>query len=300
MKTYLMYNDDHVLDETLFSVLDAMSVDFEAITLPDKHNEITSLLRDLEGGAVFLPAVWKDLFCVKIMQEISLMPRPFETVIVDTAPEVSNLIVAFNEGLSAYLETPVTEENLQLIMSRIKSRFEDKISHISAAQRLSGLSSQSISINASQSMITRNQYLGRAFIDIVNQSGPLFENGVEVLLVSSSSVQQRQLEGTLKTIGISTTKSGSIEETIRIAEKKEFPVVISDNFLPDGDATMLADNLRKTSKSMPHIIVWSSSPDKAADLLDPDNHIDELLLKPGPEVGTESILPSIISVIYRA
>ncbi len=51
---------------------------------------------------------------------------------------------------------------------------------------------------------------------------------------------------------------------------------------------------------MPHIIVWSSSPDKAADLLEPDNHIDELLLKPGPEAGTESILPSIISVIYRS
>ena len=215
------------------------------------------------------------------------------------APEVSNLIVAFNEGLSAYLEAPVTEERLHLIISRIQSRFEDKISQRSTAQRVSALSSQSISSNTSRSMITRNQYLGRAFIDFVNQSGPLFESEVEVLLVSSSSVQQKQLEVTLKTIGITTTKTGSIEETIKIAEKK-FSVVISDGFLPDGDAITLANHLRKICKSMPHLIVWSSSPDKAASFLDPENHIDELLLKPGPEIGSESILPSIISVLYRA
>ncbi len=300
MKTYLMHNDGHVLPETLFSVLNSMSVDFDSITLPAKHDEVLSLLSNLEGGAIFLPAVWKDLFCVKVIQEISLLPTPFETIIVDMAPEVSNLIVAFNEGLSAYLEAPVTEEKLHLIISRIQSRFEDKISQRSTAQRVSALSSQSISINTSQSMITRNQYLGRAFIDFVNQSGPLFESEVEVLLVSSSSVQQKQLEVTLKTIGITTTKTGSIEETIQIAEKKEFPVVISDGLLPDGDAITLANHLRKICKSMPHIIVWSSSPDKAANLLNPENHIDELLLKPGPEIGTESILPSIISVLYRA
>ena len=300
MKTYLMYNDDHVLDETLFNFLDSTGVHYDGVLLPAEHHEVGPILSDLEGGAVFLPAKWKDLFCVKVIQEISLMTMPFETVLVDRAPEISNLIVAFNEGLSGFLETPVTEEKFAVMISRIKSRYEDKVSHLSGVQRPAGLSSQSTSINGSHSMNVRNQHLGMAFIDIANQTGPLFEKEVEVLVVSSSSVQLKQLEGTLKKIGITSTKSGSIEETTQIVEKKEFPVVVSDSFLPDGDAVTLADNLKKTSKSMPHIIVWSASPDKAVHLVKPENHIGEVLIKRGPESGTESLLPSIISVIYEA
>ncbi len=300
MKTYLLQIDDNVLDESLFNVLNSMSIEFETLTLSSNHQEINPLFNKLEGGIVFLPAMWKDLFCVKVVQEISLIPTSFETIIVDTVPEVSNLIVAFNEGLSAYLETPVTEEKFQLTISRVRSRFEDKISQLSTTRRLSSLSAQSISLNTSQAVIARNQYLGRAFIDMVKQTGPLFENKIEVLLTSSSSVQQKQMESVLNAIGISTIKTGSIEEAIQIAEKNEFPVVISDNFLPDGDAIKLANRIRKISKQMPHIIVWSSSPDKAATLLKPESHIDEVLLKPGPEVGIETILPSIIAVIYRA
>jgi len=300
MKTYLMQNDDHPLDVSVINALSSMSIGFEVLTLPTNHNDVAPVLNDLEGGMVFLPGIWEDLFCVKIIREIFLMPTPFEMVIADATPEISNLIVAFNEGLSAYLETPVTEEKLQLTISRIRSCFEDRISRLSTAQRLSDLASQSIPLNQSQAMSIRNQYLGKAFIDIVNKTGPLFESEMDVLLVSSSSVQQKQLETLLKTIGISATKTGSIEEAIQVAVTNEFTIVISDGILPDGDAVILADRLRKISKSMPHIIVWSSSPEKASTFLKPENHIDEVLSKPGPETGIESILPSIIAVIYRS
>jgi len=300
MKTYLLQNDDNVPDESLLNVLNSMSIEFEILTLPATHREITPLFNNLEGGIIFLPAMWKDLFCVKVVQEISILPTSFETIIVGTAPEVSNLIVAFNEGLSSYLETPVTEEKFQLTISRVRSSLEDKISQLSTIRRQSGLSAQSISFNTFQAVIARDQYLGRAFTDMAKQTGPLFENKVEVLLASSSSVQQKQMENVLKAIGISIIKAGSIEEAVQIAEKKGFPVVISDNFLPDGDAIKLANSLIKVCKQMPYIIVWSSSPDIAATLLKPESHIDEVLLKPGPEVGIETILPSIIAVIYRA
>jgi DNA-binding NtrC family response regulator len=299
MKTYLIQNDDYPLDASLMDALNSMSIGFKALLLPTNHNDIAPLLNDLEGGMVIFPAVWEDLFCVKIIREISPMPTPFEMVMIDEKPDISNLIVAFNEGLSAYLETPVTEEKLQLTISRIRPRFEDKIAQLSTAQRLSGLASQSIPFNQSQAISIRNQYLGKAFIDIVKKTGPLFEGEVNVLLVSSSPVQQKQLEILLKTIRISVTKTGNIEEAIQMVSGKEFAIVISDGFLPDGDAIMLANRLRKTSKSMPHIIVWSSSPEKTSTFLKPENHIDEVLSKPGPETGIESILPSIIAVIYR-
>lgn len=299
MKTYLMQNNDDLLDVSLINVLVSMSIEFKELTLPVNHNDVTPFFTDLEGGLVFFPGIWQDLFCVKTLQEISHISTPFETVIVDAAPEISNLIVAFNEGLSAYLETPVTEEKLQQIISRARSRFDKKVSQLVTSQRLSDLESQSIPLNRSKAMVIRNQYLGKAFIDVANKTGPLFDSKGEVLLVSSSSVQQKQLAVLLKTMGMSIAKTGSIEETIQIADSKEFTVVICDSILPDGDAIILADRLRKISKRMPHIIVWSSSPEKAAIFLKPESHIDEVLLKPDPETGIESILPSIIAVIYR-
>ena len=299
MKTYLMQNDDYPLDVSLLDTLDAMNIEFQALALPVDHHELSAISNGLEGGLIFLPAVWKDLFSVKIVQEVSLLPVPFETVLTDVTPDVSNLIVAFNEGLSAYLETPVNQEQLQLIILRAGSRFEEKISQISTARRLFDLTSPAASFDRSRAMLIRNRYLGKAFVDIANKTGPLFESKVEILLVSSSSAQQKQLGLLLKTLGIETTKTGDINEAVKTAQGKEFAVVISDSILPDGDATKLADRLRKTSKSMPHIIVWSSSPEKAATLLKPASHIDEVIVKPAPEAGIESILPSIIAVIYR-
>ncbi len=299
MKTYLMQNDDYPLHVSLLDTLEAMDIEFQTLSLPADHHDLSALFNGLEGGLIFLPAVWKDLFCVKLVQEASLLPVPFETIITDVAPDVSNLIVAFNEGLSAYLETPVKEEQLQLTISRAQSRFEQKISQISTARRLFEMTSEADSFSRSRAMLVRNRYLGKAFVDLANKTGPLFESKVEVLLVSSSPVQQKQLDLLLKALGIATTATGNIKEAIDTARRKEFAVVISDSVLPDGDAVMLADRLRKISKRMPHIIVWSSSPEKAAALLKPENRIDEVIMKPAPETGIESILPAIIAVIYR-
>ena len=299
MKTYLMQNDDYPLDVSLLDTLDAMNIEFQALALPVDHHELSAISNGLEGGLIFLPAVWKDLFSVKIVQEVSLLPVPFETVLTDVTPDVSNLIVAFNEGLSAYLETPVNQEQLQLIILRTRSRFEEKISQISTARRLFEMTSPATSFDRSRAMLARNRYLGKAFVDLANKTGPLFESKLEILLVSSSAVQQKQLSLLLKTLGISTTETGNIKEAIQAAQEQEFTVVVSDSILPDGDATKLADRLRKIDKRMPHIIVWSSSPEKAAALLKPENRIDEVIMKPTPETGIESILPAIIAVIYR-
>lgn len=300
MKIYLLQNDDHPLDKGLTAALEALSMEFKILTLPSDHGDITHVMSDLQGGVVMLPGIWTDLFCVKVIEETALLSTPFETVIVAPEPDLSNLVVAFNEGLSGYLKLPVTEERLRQVISRARARFEKRLLQIEAERRFSDLAAQSIPFNRSKAMTVRNQYLGKAFIDFAKRRGPVFEGTIEVLLVSSSSVQQKQLEELLKASGLSTTTSGNIEEAIQGLEEKDYRVVIADGVLPDGDATVLAGRVRKIAKKMPYMIVWSSSPEKAATLLRPENHIDEVLLKPGPDIGIESVLPSLIAAIYQA
>ena len=300
MKIYLLQNDDHPLDKGLTAALEALSMEFKILTLPSDHGDITHVMSDLQGGVVMLPGIWTDLFCVKVIEETALLSTPFETVIVAPEPDLSNLVVAFNEGLSGYLKLPVTEERLRQVISRARARFEKRLLQIEAERRFSDLAAQSIPFNRSKAMTVRNQYLGKAFIDFAKRRGPVFEGTIEVLLVSSSSVQQKQLEELLKASGLSTTTSGNIEEAIQGLEEKDYRVVIADGVLPDGDATVLAGRVRKIAKKMPYMIVWSSSPEKAETLLRPENHIDEVLLKPGPDIGIESVLPSLIAAIYQA
>ena len=300
MKIYLLQNDDHPLDKGLTAALESLSMEFKILTLPADHGDITHVMSDLQGGVVMLPGIWTDLFCVKVIEETALLSTPFETVIVAPEPDLSNLVVAFNEGLSGYLKLPVTEERLRQVISRAQARFEKRLLQIEAERRFSDLAAQSIPFNRSKAMTVRNQYLGKAFIDFAKRRGPVFEGTIEVLLVSSSSVQQKQLEELLKASGLSTTTSGNIEEAIQGLEEKDYRVVIADGILPDGDATVLAGRVRKIAKKMPYMIVWSSSPEKAETLLRPENHIDEVLLKPGPDIGIESVLPSLIAAIYQA
>lgn len=300
MKIYLLQNDNHPLEKGLTAALESLSMEFKILTLPTDHGDIAHVMSDLQGGVVMLPGIWTDLFCVKVIEETALLSTPFETVIVASAPDLSNLVVAFNEGLSGYLELPVTEERLRQVISRARARFEKRLLQIEAERRFSDLAAQSIPFNRSKAMTVRNQYLGRAFIDFAKRRGPVFEGTIEVLLVSSSPVQQKQLGELLKASGLSTTTSGSIEEAIQGLDEKDYRVVIADGVLPDGDVTVLAGRVRKIAKKMPYMIAWSSSPEKAETLLRPENHIDEVLLKPGPEIGIESVLPSLIAAIYQA
>ena len=300
MKIYLLQNKAHPLDKGLTAALESLSMEFKILTLPADHGDITHVMSDLQGGVIMLPGIWTDLFCVKVIEETALLSTPFETVIVAPEPDLSNLVVAFNEGLSGYLKLPVTEERLRQVISRARARFEKRLLQIEAERRFSDLAAQSIPFNRSKAMTVRNQYLGKAFIDFAKRRGPVFEGTIEVLLVSSSSVQQKQLEELLKASGLSTTTSGNIEEAIQGLEEKDYRVVIADGILPDGDATVLAGRVRKIAKKMPYMIVWSSSPEKAETLLRPENHIDEVLLKPGPDIGIESVLPSLIAAIYQA
>ncbi len=299
MKIYLLQNSRHPVDESVIHVLGSMSVKFDHINLPEDHEDIIGLFRELEAGMVILPSVWEDLFCVKILQEIILLKTPFEIVIAGQVPEMTDLAAAFNEGLAAFVETPVAEAKFRQTLSRVTTTLYKKLRQVELEEKLSNISDLSIPHERSRAMSDKNHLLGKVLIDLANRNNPFSEQSIEVLLVSASPVQQNQLENTLKSIGVLSIKSSGFEDASEKIKTKEFPIVISDAVLPDGDVTSLTTRLRKICKKMPYIIAWSSSPDKAADLLKPENNIDEVMIKPGPETGTESVLPSIATVLYR-
>ncbi|GMT42312.1 MAG: hypothetical protein IEMM0002_0723 [bacterium] len=146
----------------------------------------------------------------------------------------------------------------------------------------------------------RDQHLAHALLDFMNNNGPVRSGDIKVLLVTTSAAQEKRLGNLLTKIGVSAVSAGNMEDALKNTNLTEYSLIISDSVLPDGDAVTLVSRLRKALKShMPRFMVWSSSPQKATDLLRPENHIDDVLIKPGPGTGIESMLPSIIAGIYQ-
>lgn len=300
MNAYLLGSDSSPLDESVAEGLQEKGVHSEALELPDDHEEVTQILADKQAGAVFLPPAWVDLFSIKIINEIENLSTPFETVITGPPPDLPDLIAAFNNGLSAFLEVPFTDDKLDLVITRLKNRLRKQVEQRKIESRLAAHESGGILPSLSPQIVERDQLLATAIKDLLNGTGPLLSGDVNILLVSSSTAQQKRMEKFLNNISIQVTQAGDMSHAMESIKKNDYNLIICDSMLPDGDALTLAQNLRKALKSnLPRFIVWSSSPEKASELLRPENHIDDVIMKPGPGVGIEYVLPSILAGIYQ-
>ncbi|MFH1075385.1 MAG: hypothetical protein V1753_00850 [Pseudomonadota bacterium] len=302
MQIYFLDNDSYPLTPALEKGLAQMGYHIEHLSLPSSHEDIGKLMHARHGGIVFIPAVWQDLACVKIVQEIGRLSEPFETVICGREPAASNLlVVAFNEGLCAYLVMPFDDDALKQTIARAKSRYAEKCEHIRKEQLIEKLESQRESLPSHIKHIIYDQLLARALQDALAQRGPFVENRVKVLLVMSSQAQRTRLEAFLKKANIEVTGARTMQEAKGAAEQTKFSAIVSDSVLPDGDAITLATLLLQSLRSeVPRFLVWTSSPDRAKELLAPESHIDDVIPKPDADAGMDSILLSIVVGLYQA
>ena len=300
MHTYLLYNKKYPPDAELLDGLKKRHLHTENVEIPGDHEEMLSLFGKREAGVIFIPPVWEDLFCVKMIDEIQTLKVPFEVILVGAQPLIPNLIVAFNNGLGSYLETPIDDDKLGHAISRATSKLRKKAEDLQRKLRLSEFESGSATNYHTPLQLERDQILAQAFLDFMHQRGPIHDGEVKILVVSSSAAQEHKLENFLNNLGMEIQATTDIAKAVQMTASNNYTLIISDGVLPDGDAIELVNRLRKTLKDqMPRFLVWSSSPDRVPALLNPDNHIDDVLIKPGPGTGIESILPTIVNRIYQ-
>lgn len=301
MNAYFVISGEHRPDASLVPPLEAADITIEEVEIGQDAETVIALFKDRDPGFVFLPPVWDDLLCVKVINNIETLRTPFETIIADRQPKIPNLVAAYNAGLSAFVELPLKADLFQQAIARCRARLEKKLSILVAGNRLRAYEREAVPNIFSSQILERDQLLSQAFMDLIQRKGPLLGGNVRLLLVLSSDAQQQRFGTFLKSIGIQVVTAHDMKEAVLAVESDgPFALVISDNILPDGDASGLVNALRKSLKDkMPRYIVMTGSPDKASDLLRPESHIDDVILKPGPGHGIEMILPAVISGIYQ-
>jgi len=300
MQTYLLQDDSYPLDAQLAPMLAKAGEAPETLALPHDHEGIIQLFQDKPAGAVFLPTMWEDLFCVKIINEFEALSAPFACVIVGPAPEPFQLIAAFNNGLSGYLQTPLDPDLLQRTLARVHTTIKKREEQAALARYLKEYEAGHLTTNVYQHLTRREHALGSAFLHLARHEGPLAGGATRALIVSSSVSQQRALATALRTLHFAVDTASTMAEGLQMIPAKDYNLVISDGTLPDADATDFSKQLQKLGLAkLPRFVVWSSSPEKTPALLKPENHIDDVILKRDPKRGVESCIPTLITAIYQ-
>lgn len=291
MNVYLLGNEVHALDPGIAETARQLGHASECLELPTNHEDLVPLLANKQGGIAVLPAIWEDLLCVKMAGEMAWIEPPMETVIAGSIPEPAHLVAAFNEGIAAYIPAPAEADQARRALNRAVRRWQARVGRLADADN-------PVQDSGTAERAMRDHYVGQALLKCADQGARPFGEEVRALIVSAAGAQRKQLETLLQRLGAEVRTTQTRKEALDALGKDRFTLIVSDGVLPDGDAPALAKSMRKACKgAVPRFVVWSSSPEKAAGFLNPENHIDDFILKPGPAWGLESVVPSLAAAV---
>jgi DNA-binding response OmpR family regulator len=300
MNYYILQNEQRPVDPDLVSGLKQCGEEVIPLALPRQLSDIKDLLQQQPPGVVCLPVEWEDLYGVKLIQHCGRVGRVV-TLMAGAVPEsLGDLVVAYNEGLTAFLRKPWTVEELSCLVRRLDDRLEEVCLRDRLRQRMREYERRMTHPSSSPELMMRDRFLARAFLEVRRNEGPLVEGGERVLIVTTSDAQRARLHSYLELGGLDVVDAGTCEQALERIKQQRFVAVVSDNLLPDGEAVELAEQMRKILKdSIPRFVVWTASPDKVDELMNPDYHIDDVILKPNLDAGMETIYLSIVVGLYQ-
>lgn len=297
MNIYLLENKKQALKADLKQSLSSLGIKHNSLALPSSPQGVSSVLPSAESALIFMPAIWTDLFIVKVLQTAEVHNPELLIVACGTPGEVSELVLAFNEGLYSLLEYPVGEDKLRCLLKKAEARLSDSSS---SSGKLPTSNDHCLSHFYCPEHEVRDRMLASAFVDTFYREGPFVERKIRVLSVSPSSAQQQLLQNYLNKLDIAVDRAGSIEEAVSALNAEKYQGVIASNVLPDGDAPLLSKRMRGILKQdVPRLVVWTSNPENVFELRDPEHKIDDVVLKPSADSGMESLLISIIIGVYQ-
>lgn len=294
MKYYIAQNKKHSLEKSFLKVFEACSISVETIELPEEHKQVGGMLVDLEPGVVILPSVWEDLFCVKVIQQALVAPNVFECVVAGKVSDAAELACAFNSGAAGFLSSGVEVPDAKVVLGRAAER---------VVCRLEKCRKDAFAKNKQQDHAVPDEeinYLLRAFYDVLAAKGPFYARQVRLLLVTSSSAQVSNVLQVLKNSGIEVDMVSDIAQAMEKVKAHEYRIIVSDSVLADGHVHEFTENVRQTiSVQMPYFVVITSSVEKIDELLEPANHIDEVMLKSVLSASPERILLPVAASVYQ-
>jgi DNA-binding response OmpR family regulator len=257
-----------------------------------KVDETVNQIHQAAPDLVIMDYIGEDEASVKVLQNVSELEPKINFIFVDSLgqAERDNIMLAFNEGVRAFLPTDISSVGLVNYVTRVldgPSRFRADYDHedgaISSRQADERLSRVMVHLDSSQKLVA---YL---------LSTPLSSQPRRVLVLSDSAYQRELLKKHLEDHNFVVLTASTYDEAVNLTLAEKPRIVVSDYTLEDGkNGVDFCKTLKFTHKYGPvYFVVCTASMEKISVIMVPGNGVDDCVLKPSPSSSLNEFMASV-------
>ncbi|MDR1608233.1 MAG: response regulator [Deltaproteobacteria bacterium] len=296
MKASVLFLVDNVdLREKLASYLPAGKYAIStgpAIKTSAEVDSLVDFLLKKKPNLVVMDYQAEDEASVKVLQFFADRRTAIDFIFVDSYETANRekIMLAFNEGVGAFLTSDISELGFINAVSRVlngsyraKSAFINEDDYKVSLNR-EDQTRDNIRLTSAQKVVG---YLLRT---------PLNAQQRKILVLSDSAYQRETLKKYLEDYNFVVTTATNFDEAVALALAEKPRIVISDYTLAESnrDGLDLCKALKFTHKLTPcFFVVCTANMDKFHVIMSPGNGVDECLLKPSPDTSLDAFITGV-------
>ncbi|MDR1872883.1 MAG: response regulator [Deltaproteobacteria bacterium] len=253
--------------------------------------EIADFIAQAKVDLVIMDYVSEDEASVKVLQEFAESEDRTVFIFVDSylQSDRDKIMLAFNEGVGAFLSPDISQYGLTNYVNRVlegpcRFRFAfDQKADPSFHQNDEVVNRFKARLDTAQKLIT---YL---------LSTPLSSQPRKALVLSDSAYQREVLKKHLEDHNYVVLTASKFDDAVALTLSDKPRVVISDYTLEDGKTGVdFCQTLKFTHKFNPlFFVVCTANMDKFSEIMTPGNGVDDCVLKPSPSSSLNDFLASV-------
>lgn len=263
------------------------------------HPEGSRVLDDLTSFLELLRPELPQMAVIDFIQEDSLSVKAFQLIqakdpyfnsifVLNEEVGASDLVLAFNEGVSVVLSQPVDQEAfINFTRRALKKRKEEEqeAQEIARSRRVLARE-KNWTDRQSTNHLKDKQLLKKSYrmVNYLLAHTKLDLAAYKVLLISDSKYQRELLEKRLSDLNFNVLTATGSEEGLAQAKEEKPAIIISDLEMPGLNGLEICRKIKSDPSLIPnYFIVCTASESKKDELYDPVNMVDEVLTKPGKD-----------------
>ncbi|MDR2421778.1 MAG: response regulator [Deltaproteobacteria bacterium] len=235
--------------------------------------------------------VGEDEASVKVLQHFADQDRRTDFIFVDSylQSDRDKIMLAFNEGVGAFLSPDISSVGLVNYVARVLSgpcRFRGD--YLDDDSRVSRPGDESLSR-------VRSKLDGAQKLIAYLLSTPLTAQPRKTLVLSDSPYQRELLKKYLEDHNFVVLTASNIDDAVALTLAEKPRVVISDYALEEGKTGVdFCQTLKLVHKYNPcYFVVCTANMDKFSAIMTPGNGVDDCVLKPSPTSSLNEFLASV-------
>ncbi|MDR2354427.1 MAG: response regulator [Deltaproteobacteria bacterium] len=258
----------------------------------DSSANIVEFIIQTKPHIVVMDYISEDALSVKIMQEVTDRLPDTGFIFVDSRGNADreNIMLAFNEGVGAFLPAEVLAISFLNIIARVLEgpmRFRHKNIEQGNAKEYQKIGEElaklKVRLNSSQKLVN---YL---------LATPANLQPRKVLILSDSGYQREMLKKLMEDVNFNVITASTVDEAVSqtLAEKPR--VIISDYRLEEGKTGVdVCKEIKFTNNyASCFFVVCTAGEDMLNKIMDPGNGVDDCILKPSTDTSIAEFISRI-------